>query len=102
MNTFDFQSCIIEEINTIKEIIGNDYFTEKTIIQVSEDKIINIETIKTKVVLSTLNIDLSDTNAFGFTFGPNNVITIINIAVMIPAIPIATKNGILYTPALFG
>jgi len=55
----------------------------------------SIETIKTNVVLSTLNIDLSETNAFGFTFGPNNVITTINIAVMIPAIPIATKNGIL-------
>ena len=66
------------------------------------DKIINMETINTKVVLSTLNIDLSDTNAFGFIFGPNNVITTINIAVIIPAIPIATKNGILYTPALFG
>ena len=59
-------------------------------------------TIKTVVDGESLNIDLSNSKAFGFTFGPNKLIEIIAIIVNKNDKPIQIWNGISNPPLPFG
>ena len=68
----------------------------------NNDKMMRIVNIRARVDGFNRNMVLSNSKAFGFSFGPARLIATINATVKKKEYPMQRRKGISYLPSLFG